>query len=226
MLSSVPKAAPLCSSCASAQPAFGMATPSYARVTELHKQAMELSRQLRSARAAEIFGRAVAAAQALSPDEDCLVVAWLRFNQVTMLVAHSGAAPERIKSAENEAFLVLLPAVRRSLERRRAAGTLLAGAARPYELRWAASVGVEDTASWAYHMFLAVANITLETSSFGGAAATQPDLLKFVASAVNLVLDAGSASHAKFEPTLVRDYRCPCLATVGRHDSRSRCCAA
>ena len=176
-----------------------MATQAYARVTELHNKGMELMRLLRCARAAEILGRAVAAAQALSPDEDCLVVAWLRFNQVTMLVAHSGAAPERIKSAENEAFLVLL-AVRRSLERRRAAGTLLASTCRPYELQWAASVGVKGTAFWAYDMFLAVATFTLENSSCGGAAANQPDLLKFVASAVNLVLGAGSASHTNFEP--------------------------
>jgi hypothetical protein len=54
--------------------------------------------------------------------------------------ARMAGVPEARKvELRRSAFLEVLPAAMASLERRKAAGTLLAGACRPYEVAWFAT---------------------------------------------------------------------------------------
>jgi hypothetical protein len=90
------------------------------------------------ARTAEIYAEAAAAAQALH-QPDCVIVAHLQASHAEALLAHAETAgvPEaRRRELIRSALLELLPAAMASLQRRLAAGTLLPGACRPYEMAW------------------------------------------------------------------------------------------
>jgi hypothetical protein len=98
-------------------------------------KACDLLSKLHFWRAAEVFSRAVAAAQALR-HEDCLLVARSQILRADALVHHSGLptlSPADVAAAHSEAFDVLLPAAMATLHRRRVAGTLLPGALRAHE---------------------------------------------------------------------------------------------
>ncbi len=118
-----------------------MATVDVSRVVALTNKAMTLTCRGHWARAAEIYAEAVTAAQALQ-QPDCLIVADLQASSADALLAHAQTAgvPEaRRVELVHSALLELLPAAMASLERRKATGTLLAGACRPYEVAWCAA---------------------------------------------------------------------------------------
>jgi hypothetical protein len=118
-----------------------MATVDVSRVVVLTNKAATLASRGHWARAAEVYAEAVTAAQALQ-QPDCIVVAYLQASNATTLLGHAQTAgvPEAHRTAlYRTAFLELLPAAMTSLERRMAAGTLLAGACRPHEVAWCAA---------------------------------------------------------------------------------------
>jgi hypothetical protein len=116
-----------------------MAAVDLSRVVALVNKATTLESRGHWARAAEIY--AVTAAQALQ-QPDCVIVAHLQALHANALLGHATTAgvPEaRRVELLRSAFLELLPAAMASLERRKAAGTLLAGACRPHEVAWHAA---------------------------------------------------------------------------------------
>jgi hypothetical protein len=118
-----------------------MAAVDVSRVVTLTNQALTLTSKGHWARAAEKFAEAVAAAQALQ-QPDCVLVAYLQAAHAQAMLDHARMAgvPEARKvELRRSAFLEVLPAAMASLERRKAAGTLLAGACRPYEVAWFAT---------------------------------------------------------------------------------------
>jgi hypothetical protein len=110
------------------------------RVIALSTKGRELSLKAHDARAAEKFGRAAEEAEKALPVPDCLVMCWLREEQLDSLQRHaiaSAATPADANDALREAFLRLLPSVMAVLDRRKAAGTLLPGSCRPVEEAYA-----------------------------------------------------------------------------------------
>jgi len=113
------------------------AAAALAAVSALEKKACELSDKGHFARAAEKLGAALVAAQALSLT-DCLVTAWLQISQCEVL-AHEVFSPlRRVLSVDErvatlDKFEELLYSAISTLQRRRAAGTLLPGALHPLE---------------------------------------------------------------------------------------------
>jgi hypothetical protein len=108
-----------------------------AAVNALDKAATDLYAKGHYARAAEKFGVAVAAAQALG-HADCLVTATLQLEEADAWISHA-CAPGVTKADKDAAMartLHLMDAAVPTLECRRAAGTLLAGACRPLEEAW------------------------------------------------------------------------------------------
>ncbi len=120
-----------------------MAAVDVSRVVALTNKAELLVSRGHWARAGDIYAEAVAAAQALH-QTDCLIVAYLQAARANALLGHAqtAGAETRTKELMRSAFLELLPAAMASLERRRAAGTLMAGACRPYEVAWCAAKSV------------------------------------------------------------------------------------
>jgi hypothetical protein len=119
-----------------------MAAVDMSGVVALSNKAATLQRRAHWARAAEIYAEAVTAAQELQ-QPDCVIMANLQASRANALLGHAGTAgvPEaRRVELYHSALLELLPAAMASLERRMAAGTLLAGACRPYEVAWGAAV--------------------------------------------------------------------------------------
>jgi hypothetical protein len=110
-------------------------------VVAITTKAVALENRAHWARAAEVYAEAVTAAQALQ-QPDCTIISHLQASQANALLAHAETAgvPEA-RRAELACFalLELLPAAMASLERRLAAGTLLAGACRPHEVAWCAA---------------------------------------------------------------------------------------
>jgi hypothetical protein len=117
-----------------------MAAVDISRVVALVNKAATLEQRGHWARAAEKFAEAITAAQALQ-QPDCLIVAHLQASRADALLGHAQTAgvPEARQVELRSAFLELLPPAMASLERRKAAGTLLAGACRPYEEAWCAA---------------------------------------------------------------------------------------
>jgi hypothetical protein len=118
-----------------------MAAVDVSRVVALTNKALTLDSRAHWARAAEKFAEAVIAAQALQ-QPDCIIVAHLQASQANALLGHAntaGVPAARRVELWRSAFLELLPPAMASLERRLAAGTLLAGACRPYEMAWCAA---------------------------------------------------------------------------------------
>jgi hypothetical protein len=117
-----------------------MAAVDVSRVVAITNKAATLKSKAHWARAAEVYAEAVAAAQALH-QPDCLIVADMQALQADALLGHANTAGvPRARRVEliRSALLELLPPAMASLERRLAAGTLLAGACRPYEVAWRA----------------------------------------------------------------------------------------
>jgi hypothetical protein len=118
-----------------------MAAVDVSRVVALTNKAATLECRGHCARTAETYAEAVAAAQALH-QPDCLVVANLHAAHASALLGHpdtAGVPEARRVELRRSAFLELLPAAMATLERRMAAGTLLPGACRPYEVAWCAA---------------------------------------------------------------------------------------
>jgi hypothetical protein len=118
-----------------------MAAVDVSRVVALTNKAETLMGRGHFARAAENFAEAVTAAQALH-QPDCVIVASLQASHADAVLGHADMAgvPEaRRMELRRSALHELLPPAMASLERRMAAGTLLAGACRPYEVAWSAA---------------------------------------------------------------------------------------
>jgi hypothetical protein len=117
-----------------------MAAVDVSRVVALTNKALTLTSRGHFARAAEKFAEAVAAAQALQ-QPDCLIVADMQAAHAQALLGHARTAgvPEARQVELRRSAFLELPAAMASLERRKAAGTLLAGACRPYEVAWSAA---------------------------------------------------------------------------------------
>jgi hypothetical protein len=118
-----------------------MAAVDVSHVVALDKKALTLESRGHWARAAEKYAEAVAAAQALD-QPDCVIVAHLQAGHANALLAHAntaGVPAARRVELTRCAFSDLLPAAMASLQRRKAAGTLLAGACRPHEVAWFAA---------------------------------------------------------------------------------------
>jgi hypothetical protein len=111
-------------------------------VSALSQKGAELLLKGHHARAAEKFRTAAAAARDALRAPDCLVVATLRVDELDATLCHATSAQaQRVDkdAALREACLRLLPAVAAVLQRRRAAGTLLAGACHAHEEAWGAA---------------------------------------------------------------------------------------
>jgi hypothetical protein len=118
-----------------------MAPVDISRIVALTNKAVTLESRGHYARAAEIYAEAVAAVQELH-QPDCVIVACLQATRVESLLGHAQTAgvPEACSvELMHCAFRELLPAAMASLQRRMAAGTLLAGACRPHEVSWSAA---------------------------------------------------------------------------------------
>jgi hypothetical protein len=119
-----------------------MAAVDVSRAVALTNKAVTLESRGHWARAGEIYyAEAVTAAQTLQ-QPDCVIVAHLQALHANALFghAHTAGVPEAHRTAlRRSALLELLPAAMASLERRKAAGTLLPGACRPYEVAWCAA---------------------------------------------------------------------------------------
>ena len=118
-----------------------MASARLARVIELNEKAHGLSDKGHHARAAEIYGRAVEAAQMLGY-EDCLIVVKLQVAQCFALCLHNAAACQSLsRDSKMEHYVqadqlahACLPTAMATLLRRMAAGTLLPDTCRPGEV--------------------------------------------------------------------------------------------
>ena len=174
-----------------------------AAVSALENKASELVVKTHWARAAEKRAAAVAAAQALGYT-DCLITAWLQANLASLYISHaftSASADVDVEAALRSALLVLHAAVE-TLKRRKAAGTLLAGACRPIEIAWydskiqskVRSEGVADFASaWrgcfiGYDAYLAAASALLTYCQYLDSFDFAAELTDFVVSAIDLVM--------------------------------------
>ena len=118
-----------------------MSATALAAITALDNKAHELRKKGKYTRALEKRREAVAAAQALGL-EDCLITATLQVEEVDDLLYHMQSPA--LSSTEKCAALwgaaaLLNAAVVPPLTRRKAAGTLLAGACLPVEVAWNAA---------------------------------------------------------------------------------------
>jgi hypothetical protein len=124
-----------------------MAAVDVSRVVALSNKAVTLTSKGHYARSAEIYAEALAAAQALH-QPDCLIVAYVQASHAEALLGHAqtaGVPAARRVELRCCAFLEQLSTMA-SLERRMAAGTLLAGACRPYEVAWFAAKAAHSEA--------------------------------------------------------------------------------
>ena len=113
-----------------------MTTPDISTVVSLFNRSRDLEFRGHVARAAELRSRTLAAAQALGA-EDCLIVA-----QVQLEMANTLALPKKnpATTGDEEHFVFQLSKfwfeISPVVLRRKAAGTLVAGACRPSEVAW------------------------------------------------------------------------------------------
>jgi hypothetical protein len=110
-----------------------------AALADLLQRAHKASKENANFRAAELYGRAVAAAQQLQ-HKDCLIVALLQCLQAAMLGSHAKALRRAGEQAASHAvhfheWAPLVVAAAATAQRRHAAGTLLA-APRPHEIQF------------------------------------------------------------------------------------------
>jgi hypothetical protein len=109
----------------------------WAAVSALDAKAFKLCDKGHFARGAEAYGVAAAAAQALG-HVDCLVTALLQVDEAHTRITHTrlpGVGDDDLVAALTRTYDLLGTAVA-TLQRRKAAGTLLAGACRPAEEAW------------------------------------------------------------------------------------------
>jgi hypothetical protein len=109
-----------------------------AAITALDNKACELTRKDHHARCTEKRAAALAAAQALG-FEDCLISASLQTSLVNAWVTEAlapGAAEADTRIGMERATLLLRDVLLPTLQRRKAAGTLFAGACRSMEVAW------------------------------------------------------------------------------------------
>jgi hypothetical protein len=115
-----------------------MSSRDLSRVVKLSCKAFDLEEKGHYARAVEKGAAAIAAAQELA-QEDCLVVTHLQFRHLCLLTIYAdtpGVSDEAASAADKQRFQILLAAMA-TLERRREAGTLLAGVCRSWpEEEW------------------------------------------------------------------------------------------
>jgi hypothetical protein len=107
-------------------------------VIALTNAAVDAAVSNRAARSAELFGRAVVAAQALQ-QPDCAILAFLQAQQALRIVIHAdmpGVPPAEAANLRRTAFFELLPTAFATVQRRIAAGTLSPGACRAHEEAW------------------------------------------------------------------------------------------
>ena len=172
-------------------------------VTALTNKGNELMYKSHFARSAEKFGAAADAAQALG-HADCLITANLRAHAANMLLS-STQAPGVSLDDKVAIFLRIPPLLRSAIPmllRRKAAGTLMAGACRPHEVEWsrltwghwseieAAAAGLLDW-EWkapyvGYEAYLTAATVALYFLSVG-ANPNSPEAAAFVRFAVSAV---------------------------------------
>jgi hypothetical protein len=113
-----------------------MATPDFSAAWALFAKATGLHHAGHLARAREYTSRALAAAQAVG-EPDCLIVARLQVDTTTdMLDAADAATDAAQRAGLFRSATETLSALMATLQRRKAAGTLLAGACRPAEEAW------------------------------------------------------------------------------------------
>jgi hypothetical protein len=108
-----------------------VAADALSHLSALDNKAYDLSMKRRHARCAAIRGEAVAAAQALN-NADCIITAALQMEEAAALLSHT-CAPGVLQAdahAARERVRQLLRAALPTLQRRKAAGTLLPGAVR------------------------------------------------------------------------------------------------
>jgi hypothetical protein len=117
-----------------------MSEAALAAVSALDNKAYELENKGHYARALELRREAVAAAQALG-FADCLITACLQLAQIDTWLRHSAAVGELEAGAQmaQHGGVELLRAAAATLQRRKAAGTLLPRACRPTEEAWHAA---------------------------------------------------------------------------------------
>ena len=183
-----------------------------AAITALDNKACELSRKDHHARCSEKRAAAVAAAQALG-FEDCLITAHLQTSLVNAWVTEAlapGAAEAHTRIGMERATL-LLRDVFPTLQRRKAAGTLFAGACRPIEVAWCeaklrhrAKIGVglhalQDASAiiwksqfvgYEAYLFTAVVSLIIAAVTPSAAAPTAHnlELMQFAVTAVDLMM--------------------------------------
>jgi hypothetical protein len=107
-------------------------------VAALYNKSLDLEHNGHTARSDEYLARALAAAQALGA-EDCLIVASLQLNQADALFCAAFDTTARGTPATAQLVASMVPpylAAVATLQRRSAAGTLLAGTCRPAEEEW------------------------------------------------------------------------------------------
>jgi hypothetical protein len=107
-------------------------------VIALTNAAVDAALSNRDARAAELYGRAVVAAQALQ-QPDCAIVAFLQVYQAQRIALHAempGVPPAEAANLWRTALSELLPAAFATVQRRIAAGTLSPGACCAHEEAW------------------------------------------------------------------------------------------
>ena len=143
-----------------------MSSDILARVDALADKAEELSEKGHLLRAAENFGRAVAAARALGADS--LVALHLQLRQEIMLACYVTNAPDafsdpRVFAAHRAECIALLSGAVDALERRRAADTLLDGKCAAVEVAWRASVVQRFNPQWTAELSLSAGHRWLGT---------------------------------------------------------------
>ena len=155
-----------------------MSSDALARVEAFAQKADKLFSKGHVVRAAENYGRAAEAARELG--EDNLVAVGMQLGRSAMLCAHAAVAGQdaeadcRVLAGYRAEGIQLLPGAMEALERRRVAGTLLAGKCAAVEEVWQtheiqrenAHLPAAMAASWAalvgYEMFLrAATNVVL-----------------------------------------------------------------
>jgi hypothetical protein len=197
-----------------------MATPDMSAVAELCAKAKACGERSQHANAADAYAAAVAAClRAQQPGmTDCLVLAHLRSLQIDslwLLCFRPGLRAAEAAAAQTNILLTLLPAAMTTLERRRAADTLLPGKCRPAEEAWfrALHASSDEAAppSLNFLTYICTARTALSVLVSASVRVVEPapgqeaEIVDFVARALDLIVQAAPVMQAL-------------LATVTPHD--------
>jgi hypothetical protein len=202
-----------------------MAAPDFSAAWPLYAKWAGLRRAGHVARSSEYTLRALAAAQAVG-EPDCLIVALLQVTSAAdRLVAADAATHDSRRAGLLRAPFETLFAAAATLQRRKAAGTLLAGACRPAEEAWYEQASVLMTTTWGgcepedvaadaadvaplvgYELFLRTANLMLSVTDrvrLGQLLAT-PQQLRFA------LMYAADAVDVMAQPRIHEELVLPC----------------